>query len=595
MSNTLVSSSTNLVTYTIEIDGSKIPEQFQALSIHVRKEINKIGTARVKLFDGGYRGLSEDFPAADSGKFDPGKTIKIKVGYESKEQVVFEGIIVKQGIKLSEHNCALIVECKEDAIKMTATRNNEVFLDKKDSDIIKTLIGKAGLQSTVEATDVQHKEVVQYYCSDWDFIMTRADLNGMVVITDGKKVRVAKPKISESSVLVVENGTSLFSIDAEVDARFQYSKVSSTGWDITNQKVVKSNSKSVDDVKIGITSSKLSTVLGASEYHLQSPANLQANMLEAWATGKLTRSHLSKLQGTVTFIGSEKVKPGVTITLKGLSNTFNGDVYVSSVEHIVEEGEWKTEAGLGIPFKSYSEEMPDIEAPAASGMLPGIKGLQTAIVKKIDSDPDGQHRVQISYPVIEKDNMGVWARLATFYATKESGAFFIPEVNDEVVVGFINDDPQQPIIIGSVYSSKNTPPLTADEKNKVKSLVTKSKMMISFDEEKKIITIETPAKNSVVLDDDQGAIVLTDKNNNKVELTKDGMTFTCAKDFTIKAQGKIIMEAQADIQAKATGSFKGEGMSVEMKGSTKFAAEGAQVEVKGSAQTVIKGGLVMIN
>jgi hypothetical protein len=85
MSQSLVSSDTSLVTFTIEIEGQKIPETYQALSINVRKEINKIGSAKVKLFDGGYRGLSDDFPAADSGTFDPGKHIKIKVGYHSKE------------------------------------------------------------------------------------------------------------------------------------------------------------------------------------------------------------------------------------------------------------------------------------------------------------------------------------------------------------------------------------------------------------------------------------------------------------------------------------------------------------------------------
>jgi uncharacterized protein involved in type VI secretion and phage assembly len=239
--------------------------------------------------------------------------------------------------------------------------------------------------------------------------------------------------------------------------------------------------------------------------------------------------------------------------------------------------------------------MIDIESPSASGMIPGIKGLQTAIVKKIHEDKDGQHRIQISYPTIEKDNLGVWARLSTFYASKDAGAFFVPEINDEVIIGFINEDPQQPIILGSVYSSKNTPSFTSEEKNKIKALVTKSKMMISFDEEKKIITVETPGKNTIVMDDDQKSITLTDMNSNKVEMTKDGMTFTCSKDFTVKAQGKINLEAQADVIVKATGDFKGDGMNVAMKGSVKFAAEGAQAELKGSGQTTIKGGVVMIN
>jgi Rhs element Vgr protein len=585
----------SVVTTSISVDGTEIPGQYQVISINVNKEINKISSAKIKISDGGFTGLKEDFPAANSGLFDPGKKIEIKVGYSSQNKSIYKGIIIKQGIKLSNDHSELNIECKEDPIKMTLERNNTIYIDKKDSDIISELIKNSGLSSNVDATSVQYPELVQYYCTDWDFMMMRADLNGYVVITDEDKVSVGKPEITGSSVLEVINGVSLISINLEMDSRFQFPKVTSTGWDVSNQKIVSSNSKPVDDQKIGLSSSKLSNVSGVSEYHLQTPANLPANLLESWATGKLTRSVLSKIKGTVKFQGHAKAKPGIVITLKGLSDSFNGDAYVTGVEHVIEEGNWLTTCKIGLDFKSYSEEIPDIEAPSTSGMLAGIKGLHTAIVKKIHEDKDGQHRIQISYPTIEKDNLGVWARLSTFYATNGSGAFFIPEVNDEVIVGFINEDPHQPIILGSVYSSKNAPAYTSEEKNKIKALVTKSKMKIEFEEEKKIITIITPAENSIVMDDDQGSITITDKNKNKIELTKDGMTFDCAKDFTIKAKGKIVMEAQQDIQAKATGAYKGEGMSVELKGSTKFAAEGAQAEIKGSGQTVIKGGIVMIN
>ncbi|HEY8401702.1 MAG TPA: type VI secretion system tip protein VgrG [Cytophagaceae bacterium] len=591
----VIPSESSLVTFSIKIDDTTPSGAYAIQSIWVSREINKIGTAKITIFDGGYTGLEDDFPAANSGLFDPGKKIEIKAGYHSTEEVIFSGIIIKQGIKLGNDNFYLSIECKEDAVKMTAVRNNSIFLDKKDSEIIKELTSKYGLSATIEATTVKHPEVVQYYCSDWDFIMMRADLNGMVVITDGDKINVKKPEIKGTAVVEVENGKSLLSINAEIDSRNQFSKVSSVGWDVSNQKIIKSNSKPVDDQNIGIESSKLSNVLGSDEYQLQTGTNVPANLLEAWSTGKLTRSKLSKINGKVKFIGSSKVLPGTLIKLTGLSKAFNGDAYVTGVEHWIEDGGWVTEAQLGINFKSYSEEMPDIEAPSASGMLAGIKGLHIGIVKKIHEDKDGQHRIQISYPTIEKDNLGVWARLATFYATKDSGAFFVPEVNDEVIVGFINEDPQQPIILGSVYSSKNAPAYTSEEKNKIKALVTKSKLTIEFEEEKKIITIKTPGENSIVLDDDQGSITILDKNNNKMEMTKDGITFDCAKDFTIKAKGKINMEATADIMQKATGNLKGEGMAVEFKGNTKFAAEGAMAEVKGSGQTVIKGGVVMIN
>ncbi|MCR6642800.1 MAG: type VI secretion system tip protein VgrG [Sporocytophaga sp.] len=524
-----------------------------------------------------------------------GKKITIRAGYHSKNEVIFEGVIVKQGLSLSQDNCKLIIDCKEGAYKMALARNNAIYLDKTDSQVISDLIGNSGLQATVTSTSATHPELVQYFCSDWDYMLMRADFNGHIVVTDGDKVKVGKPDVSSAPVVEVVNGQTLIEIDVEIDARNQFPKVTSVAWDVANQKILEANSQSVTAPSIGISSDKLSNVHGITEYHLQTPANLPNNVLQAWATGKLTRSKLSMLQGHAKFIGSALVKPDVVLTLKGLSDYFNGDVYVSAVNHVLEEGDWLTQATFGISFHSYSESNNDIVAPSVSGITAGIKGLQTALVKKIHEDPDGQHRVQISYPTLQKDNMGIWARLSTFYATNGSGTFFIPEVNDEVVVGFLNEDPEQPIILGSVYSAKNAPAFTSEEKNNTKSFVTRSKMKLTFDEEKKIITIITPGNNSIVLDDDKGAITAIDKNNNKMEMNDAGITFDCVKDFTIKAQGKVIIEAQQDIQAKATGNLKGEGMAVELKGSTKFAAEAAMAEVKGSGQTVIKGGIVMIN
>ncbi|GAL86327.1 Rhs element Vgr protein [Sporocytophaga myxococcoides] len=595
MSKSLIENDTSLVTYEILTDGTLIPGQHQVTSINVSRAVNRIGTATVTIADGGFTGLADDFPSANSGIFDPGKKITIKAGYHAKNEVIFEGIIVKQGLSLSPDSRRLIVDCKEEAYKMALARNNAIFLDKTDSQVISELIGNSGLEATVTSTDATHPELVQYFCSDWDYMLMRADFNGHIVVTDGSKVKVGNPDVSSAPVVEVVNGQTLMEIDIEIDARNQFPKVTSVAWDVANQKILEANSGSVTIPAVGITPAKLSSVHGIQEYQLQTPANLPNNVLQAWATGKLTRSKLSMLQGHAKFIGSSLVKPDIVLTLKGLSDHFNGDVYVSAVNHVLEEGEWYTQASFGISFKSYSEANNDIDAPAASGITAGIRGLQTAIVKKIDEDPAGQHRIQISYPTLKQDNMGVWARLSTFYATNGSGTFFIPEINDEVVIGFLNEDPEQPIILGSVYSAKNVPAFTSEAKNNTKSFVTRSKMKMTFDEEKKIITIITPGNNSIVLDDDKGAITAIDKNNNKMEMNDAGITFDCVKDFTIKAQGKVIIEAQQDIQAKATGNLKGEGMAVELKGSTKFAAEAAMAELKGSGQTVIKGGVVMIN
>ena len=109
------------------------------------------------------------------------------------------------------------------------------------------------------------------------------------------------------------------------------------------------------------------------------------------------------------------------------------------------------------------------------------------------------------------------------------------------------------------------------------------------------MTIITPAENKIVLDDKEGMIKVWDKNSNKIEMSKDGILMDSPKDVTLKVGGNLVMDVTGNIEAKAKGDVKTEGMNVTNKGKTKFAAEGAMTEIKGSGQTVIKGGVVMIN
>lgn len=88
----------------------------------------------------------------------------------------------------------MVVECRDIAYQATQGRKNRIFEKKKDSDTIKEVL-KAYGSVKVEATTYQYPEMVQYYCSDWDFALSRADANGLFVCTEGKDIKVFKPKV----------------------------------------------------------------------------------------------------------------------------------------------------------------------------------------------------------------------------------------------------------------------------------------------------------------------------------------------------------------------------------------------------------------
>jgi Rhs element Vgr protein len=577
-------------------NGSEIAGTIRILSVKLRSALNRIPFAEIVLEDGDMP--NKDFPVSDSKDFVPGTPIKVDLGYDDESETVFEGIVVKHGISISGlAGSRLILECRDKAVAMTVGRKNANFVDKKDSDIISALIGNyAGLSSDIGATSNQHREIVQYYCTDWDFMLSRAEINGQVAIVSGGKVAVKAPEVSGSEVLTVTYGDDLIEFEANVDALSQYSSVGGVAWSPKNQAIVKQTAspKALND-QGNLAGTKLAEVLGLDSFRLQTPVPLESAVIKSWAEGQQTKAGLSRIRGRMSFPGSAEAKVGCLIELKGVGDRFNGTVYVTGLVHTVRDGNWVTEVEFGMPARWFAENR-DLEAPPASGMLPGIDGLHVGVVKKLDADPEGEFRVQVSIPVLEAETDGVWARLSKFYGTQGAGAFFVPEIGDEVLLGYLNNDPSNPVILGSLYSSNRTPAYTMTAENYKKAIVTKAKLKLEFDDEKKIITLLTPGNNTIVISDDGKSITLQDQTNNIVKLSEDGISLDSPKDITINAKGKITMTATGNISMTAQGDVKATGTNVTVTANASLTGKGnASAEISSPGQTTIKGSMVMIN
>lgn len=596
MANSPLADSDGVVSITIQCDGTALATTTEIVSIDIQFNLNRISTATLVLNDGDMPNAT--FPLSETETFKPGALVTIQLGYDQQVTTVFSGVVIKHSIRVSgENNSRLIIECKDKAIAMTVGRKNANYIDKKDSDIITALIGTyAGLTADVTATTTSHKELVQFYCSDWDFMIARAEANGMLVNLDGGTVAVKAPAVSTSPVLSLTYGIDIIDFSADLDARYQFEKVSSNAWDLATLALQQGEAASATLNEQGnITSATLASVIGLSEFRLQSTVPLESEFLTSWAKAQQVKSGLARIRGHVSFQGSALVKPGSLIELAGVGARFNGNIFVSGVNHSVVDGNWITRVEFGLSPNWFTEST-DVIAPPASGITAGISGLHIGIVKKLDEDPDSQHRVQVSIPEMSATTDGFWARLANFYSSNSFGTFFIPEIGDEVVLGFFNDDPSHPVILGSLYSSKNVPPYTIAAENNTKAIVTRTKMKMEFDEEKKIITLITPGENKIVISDDGKSILLQDQNSNKVTLDSAGITLDSPKDITLTAKGKIVMTATQNIEATAQMDIKQSGLNISSTANVGFTAKGnATAEVSAAGTTTIKGAMVMIN
>lgn len=569
-----------VVTMTILVGGEALPGFVQVFSVDIWHELNRIPRAKIAILDG--NAAEETFRVSEEGWFVPGNEIEVQIGYQTEENPVFKGIVTGQSIKVrSNGNSILMVDCADPAIKLTTRPRSRYFYDVTESDVFDMIIGEySGLSAEVESTPFTHNEILQFQSTDWDFILSRADVNGMFCLADGGLIEIHSPDFGQDPVAAVRYGNNLLDFDAEIDGTQQFGSVKGTSWDYSKTESSEVDATSLSPVSPGnLSSGDISASLDNSEWSLRAGAKISSEVLQKWADAKLMKHELAKVRGRAKIRGMGNVKPGSVIAIEGVGDRFNGNAFVSGVKHQYYKGEWLMDVQFGISPKWFSEEF-KISENAAAGMLPSVSGLQIGLVTQIENDPEGDERILVRLPMIDTEEQGVWARVATFGAGDSRGFVFRPEIDDEVVLGFIHGDPNQPIILGSLNSSAKPAPITASDDNHEKGLISRGEIRLLFNDDDPSVTIELPSGKKVSVNDAEGEILLEDENGNKILMNSDGISLDSPADISIKSTGDLNLEA-TNINVKANAGFKAEGS--------------ASAEISSTGSTTVKGSIVQIN
>jgi uncharacterized protein involved in type VI secretion and phage assembly len=196
-----------------------------------------------------------------------------------------------------------------------------------------------------------------------------------------------------------------------------------------------------------------------------------------------------------------------------------------------------------------------------------ITGVVIAVVTN-NQDPDGLGRVKVRFPWLSDADESAWARVATLMAGNQRGSYFLPEVEDEVLVAFEQGDLRFPYVIGALWNGKDMPPLkNEDGKNSVRLIKSRSGHVIRLNDEagkETIEIIDKSGQNSLIFD-------------------------TASKTLTITTEKDIFLSA-------TKGTIKLDAQKIELKSSadTKIQS-GAGMDVKASGQMTIQGATVNIN
>lgn len=579
----------DVATFSILVDDQAINPSYQVLSVSVAKEINRIPAAKIILRDG--EASDKSFEISNSNDFIPGKKILIKIGLDGDDTQVFKGIIIRHAVRVKENGDGeLQIECRDEAVKMTTGRHSRYYENMKDNRLFDELIGRYnGLQADVAETKLTHKHLVQHHLSDWDFMLLRAEANAMLVNVNDGVIKISKPDTTTEPVLQVTYGSSILEFEAEMDARNQWKNVKAASWDYTNQQLFEAEADEFAAFAQhgNIAGSQLAEAINLPNYEMKHSGHALEQELQDWVDGIMLRSRLAKIRGRAKFTGFAGIKPGEMVKLEGVGERFKGKAYVTAVKQEMGNGMWDTHVQFGLDPERYAfvhQDMPD--APAA-GLAGAVHGLQIGIVVQLQNDPDGEDRIRVKIPVIDNDDQGIWTRIASLDAGEDRGAFFRPEIGDEVIVGFINDDPRDAIVLGMLHSSAKPAPITAQDVNHEKGFTTRSKMHLQFNDDTKTITIDTPAGNSITIDEQGMKIEIKDQNSNKITMATSGITIESPKNVEIKAGVNLTLSAAASLTIGAA--------SLGVKADGNLSLEGALAKLKAQGITEISGSLVKIN
>ena len=249
-----------------------------------------------------------------------------------------------------------------------------------------------------------------------------------------------------------------------------------------------------------------------------------------------------------------------------------------------------------------------------------VYGVVTGIVVDI-VDPKKLGRVRVNFPDLadmESDGVAIdsgkkrahsnWARIATLMAGKGRGTYFIPEIDDEVIVAFEHGDLSRPIILGVVWNTKDQPSETMDGegKNDIRAIHSRSghKIVLNDSKDKPSIRIgDKKDENFILIDLAEGSMQIKVKKDFTIE-AGGNVTVKAGGSITIEAKQDISIETKANLKQKATGKLELESTgpaslkskaNASVEGSAQASVKGATVSVNGSGMTEIKGGLVKIN
>ncbi|MCB9076084.1 MAG: VgrG-related protein [Anaerolineaceae bacterium] len=526
--------------FFIKIGGKAIPEpQMEALlrdiiEIVVDNNLLMPDMFTIHLHDKALRWIDADLLAI-------GEAVEIgaKAVENQGEDAPQEGLLIKGEITAlepdftNEGEPTLVVRGYDRLHRFHRGKFTRTFLNMTDSEIVGKIAQQVGLQAATDPTSPPFDYVLQNNQTNLEFLLERAQRTGYQLYVDDKTLHFHRADKSQGAGPELEWGRNMPIFRPRLTAVHQADQVVVRGWD----------PKAKAEIVGRATNGKLKPKVGVPEAggdlaKSAFQASAQAVVVTYPVTSQDEAQRMAEalcdaisgdfITAEGTCLGNAQLKPGKVVNITGVGDNFSGSYFVTSTIHI-----FNAEVGYETNFVITGRQpntLSDILAPQNGHHR--TSGVVIGLVTN-NKDPEGLGRVKVKFPWLTDSEESTWARISAPMAGQGGGFYYLPEINDEVLLAFEHGDINYPYVLGTLWNGQDKPPGQKDKivggDGKVNHRVLKSRsghhiLLDDTSGQEKIEIIDSSSSNSIVIQSDKHTIEVTAQT--KIVVKAGGLSIT---------------------------------------------------------------------
>jgi uncharacterized protein involved in type VI secretion and phage assembly len=549
---------------SVKVAGQRLDQQDMdnVEKIEVRNFVGLPDMATIRLID------PEGRHVADPPLF-IGDEIDIALGEldAAAPSAVFTGEVVTFEPEFTTSAATIAVRAYDKSHRLHRNRRSATFQDMTLADVVKKVVGENGLQTgTIDSTPTVHPFLQQSMESDLDFINRLAALENCEFGFSEGKAFLQTRRNGGGAVPTLEWRKNVKSFKPRMSAAQQHDKVKVTSYDPVSRAAVVGEATTPGQLPRAAQEVRdKASAFGASELLVSDRVANTADEARTIAQSTLDKLAGGSFEAEGTMDGNPAVKAGGKLKLQGFGR-FDGEHDLTSVTHVYGHGDFRTRFAIsGRNPRTLTDVMrPKAERDWTAGL---VIGLVTNI-----QDPESLGRVRVQFPTLGDTIEGIWARVALPGAGPDAGLSMLPQIDDEVVVGFEHGDTRRPVVLGALHNAVDKPHANMRGQQDGGSLVIYGRQDAEIDLKKQLVIHAKDAMTVKIDGGDSGQGDYKQENAGAFEL-KAGTT------MKIESTGELTLKSSAGITVEATGPLK---------------LKGATVDIEASATVNVKGSLINI-